>query len=146
WTLKKTPAKTAGSGATKSASLTRNTNSGWVRAAQKAHLLRQMGSGGRWECRRGSGFPPLPISRRLPRNMARRKRMVDAGFVYGSSFHGNLALDYPRVAKSVVEKPLCPCGSNDVRVEVYDFGTCSQTGYVDADERSFCRNCGEEVN
>lgn len=37
----------------------------------------------------------------------------------------------------------CPtCGSTDVAVEQYDFGTCQQTGYHDAGERYRCCTCG----
>jgi hypothetical protein len=38
---------------------------------------------------------------------------------------------------------MCPeCGSNNVRIEVYDFGVCHETGYHDAGERFECRDCG----
>lgn len=38
---------------------------------------------------------------------------------------------------------MCPeCGSNNIRVEPYDYGVCRETGYHDAGERYTCRNCG----
>ena len=38
---------------------------------------------------------------------------------------------------------MCPeCGSNEVTVNAFDFGVCSQTGYRDAGERFRCRVCG----
>jgi hypothetical protein len=37
----------------------------------------------------------------------------------------------------------CPeCDSEDVVVEPFDFGTCPQTGYLDAGERFRCLCCG----
>lgn len=37
----------------------------------------------------------------------------------------------------------CPtCRSEDVAVQPYDFGRCSQTGYHDAGERFRCHACG----
>ena len=40
-------------------------------------------------------------------------------------------------------KMRCPeCSSENVLVEPYDFGTCSQTGYLDAGERFRCLECG----
>lgn len=38
---------------------------------------------------------------------------------------------------------MCPeCGSDDVRIEEYDFGRCPETGYHDAGERYRCLACG----
>ena len=38
---------------------------------------------------------------------------------------------------------MCPeCGSDDIRIEPYDFGRCSETGYHDAGERYQCLGCG----
>ena len=38
----------------------------------------------------------------------------------------------------------CPvCGSDDLRIEEYDFGKCPETGYHDAGERYCCLNCGD---
>ena len=38
---------------------------------------------------------------------------------------------------------MCPeCGSDDIRIEPYDFGRCSETGYHDAGERYRCLECG----
>ena len=38
---------------------------------------------------------------------------------------------------------MCPeCGSDNVRVEEYDFGKCPETGYHDAGERYRCLECG----
>jgi hypothetical protein len=38
---------------------------------------------------------------------------------------------------------MCPkCGSDDIVARPYDYGRCSQTGYVDAGERFTCRDCG----
>ena len=38
---------------------------------------------------------------------------------------------------------MCPeCGSDNVRIEPYDFGRCSETGYHDAGERYRCLECG----
>lgn len=38
---------------------------------------------------------------------------------------------------------MCPeCGSDNVRVEEYDFGKCPETGYHDAGERYYCLACG----
>jgi hypothetical protein len=38
---------------------------------------------------------------------------------------------------------MCPqCGSDDVRIEEYDFGICRETGYHDAGEIFICRACG----
>ena len=34
------------------------------------------------------------------------------------------------------------CLSDDVEVREYDFGTCPQTGYLDAGERFRCLHCG----
>ncbi len=37
----------------------------------------------------------------------------------------------------------CPeCGSSDIRVEAFDFGRSSETGYSDSGERHICRACG----
>ena len=37
----------------------------------------------------------------------------------------------------------CPdCGSDHLRWEEYDYGTCSQTGYHDASVRAICEECG----
>jgi transcription elongation factor Elf1 len=37
----------------------------------------------------------------------------------------------------------CPeCNSESVVVEPFDFGTCPQTGYLDAGERFRCLQCG----
>lgn len=37
----------------------------------------------------------------------------------------------------------CPeCGSFDIRVEPFDFGRDSETGYSDSGERHICRACG----
>jgi hypothetical protein len=39
----------------------------------------------------------------------------------------------------------CPnCGSDDLRIEEYDFGVCRETGYHDAGERYRCLACGDE--
>ena len=38
---------------------------------------------------------------------------------------------------------MCPeCGSDNIRIEPYDFGRCSETGYHDAGERYRCLECG----
>jgi hypothetical protein len=38
---------------------------------------------------------------------------------------------------------MCPeCGSDDLRIDEYDFGVCRETGYRDAGERFECRPCG----
>ena len=38
---------------------------------------------------------------------------------------------------------MCPeCGSDDIRIEEYDFGRCPETGYHDAGERYRCLACG----
>ena len=34
------------------------------------------------------------------------------------------------------------CNSENVVVEPFDFGTCPQTGYLDAGERFRCLHCG----
>jgi rubredoxin len=40
---------------------------------------------------------------------------------------------------------MCPeCGSDQVMIEEYDFGICSQTGYHDAGERFRCGACGAQ--
>ncbi len=40
---------------------------------------------------------------------------------------------------------MCPeCGSDNVRVTEYDFGTCPETGYHDAGERFRCLDCGAQ--
>ena len=37
----------------------------------------------------------------------------------------------------------CPdCGSDHLRWEEYDYGTCSETGYHDAGVRAICEECG----
>ena len=42
---------------------------------------------------------------------------------------------------------MCPeCGSDDVRIEPFDFGVCRETGYRDAGERFICRGCGASGN
>jgi hypothetical protein len=39
---------------------------------------------------------------------------------------------------------MCPeCGGGDLAINLYDFGTCRETGYHDAGERFVCLNCGE---
>ena len=39
----------------------------------------------------------------------------------------------------------CPeCGSDQVTIRPYDFGTCSETGYHDAGERYRCDACGAQ--
>jgi hypothetical protein len=39
---------------------------------------------------------------------------------------------------------MCPgCGSDDVKINEYDFGACRETGYHDAGEIFICRECGE---
>jgi hypothetical protein len=38
---------------------------------------------------------------------------------------------------------MCPeCGSDNIRVEPYDYGVCRETGYHDAGERYACQYCG----
>ncbi len=38
---------------------------------------------------------------------------------------------------------MCPeCGSENVRTERFDFGTCRETGYQDAGEAFRCLDCG----
>jgi hypothetical protein len=53
-----------------------------------------------------------------------------------------------------LKDPLCfdcaeqarECAHENVRVERFDAGRCTQTGYSDAGERIICRDCGfEEV-
>ena len=40
---------------------------------------------------------------------------------------------------------MCPeCGSDEVVINEYDFGICSQTGYHDAGERFRCLACGAQ--
>lgn len=40
---------------------------------------------------------------------------------------------------------MCPeCGSAEVTINPYDFGTCPQTGYRDAGERFHCHACGAQ--
>jgi hypothetical protein len=42
---------------------------------------------------------------------------------------------------------MCPeCGSDQVTIEEYDFGICSQTGYHDSGERFRCGACGATGN
>jgi transposase-like protein len=42
---------------------------------------------------------------------------------------------------------MCPeCGSDDVRIEPFDFGVCRETGYRDAGGRFICRACGASGN
>ena len=37
---------------------------------------------------------------------------------------------------------MCPeCGSNNVVIQHFDYGTCRQTGYHDAGEYFYCRDC-----
>jgi len=39
----------------------------------------------------------------------------------------------------------CPeCGSDQVAIKPYDFGTCLETGYHDAGERYCCDACGAQ--
>jgi hypothetical protein len=41
---------------------------------------------------------------------------------------------------------MCPeCGSENVRIEEYDFGVCRETGYHDAGEMYCCAACGAGV-
>ena len=41
------------------------------------------------------------------------------------------------------DRVMCPqCGSDNIRIEEYDFGTCRETGYRDAGEVFICRACG----
>ena len=51
--------------------------------------------------------------------------------------------DRRRIVRRSDFRPNCPqCGSQDLRIVPYDYGTCSQTGYRDAGERWECRTCG----
>jgi hypothetical protein len=84
--------------------------------------------------------------------MARTKRrgVTAAAWFYGSSgfgsTRGNLALVPPSPKppdRECAAPPACPeCGSEDLRIEPFDFGPEEATGYRDSGEVAICRRCG----
>lgn len=57
-----------------------------------------------------------------------------------------IIMDHVAAALDLLERaegPQCPeCGSDEFRVQPYDFGCSSETGYSDSGERGICSACG----
>lgn len=122
-------------------------------ADTQLHTLKRLTEGGhfeRWpederfaEGRFNPDKIPSPIFSTATLTELPHPATVDsAGGLAGSwSPQGCQPPHFPRDTRTLTT--MCPeCGSDNVVIKPYDFGTCPQTGYHDAGERFECRDCG----